>query len=174
MKLFGKHTDSLTLEDFKSSFDLYYETIRNFVYYKVGDIAIAEDLTQDTFVKIWDKRADVKKETLKNLAYTIAGNLAKNHFKHQKVVLDYEKGSGLSDQSKETPEYQLEVKEFQEKLQGSIDALPDGNREVFLMNRIDKLTYQEIADRLGLSVKAIEKRMHKALVLLRETLEYRI
>ena len=174
MKLFGKHTDSLTLEDFKASFDQYYEPIRNFLYYKVGDMAVAEDIAQDTFVKIWDKRADVKKETLKNLAYTIAGNMAKNHFKHQKVVFDYEKGSGLSDRSQETPQYQLEEKEFQVKLQASIDALPDGNREVFLMNRIDKLTYQEIADRLGLSVKAIEKRMHKALALLRETLEYKI
>ena len=174
MRLFGKHTDSLTLEDFKVSFDQYYEPIRNFVYYKVGDIAVAEDIAQDTFVKIWDKRTNVKKETLKNLAYTIAGNLSKNHFKHQKVVLGYEQGSGLSSQSKETPEFQLEVKEFQEKLQQSIDGLPDGNREVFLMNRIDKLTYQEIADRLGLSVKAIEKRMHKALYLLKETIEHRI
>ncbi|MEM7514507.1 MAG: sigma-70 family RNA polymerase sigma factor, partial [Bacteroidota bacterium] len=54
------------------------------------------------------------------------------------------------------------------RLEGAIAALPEKNRVVFLMNRIEKLTYQEIADSLGLSVKAIEKRMHKALIELRK------
>ncbi|MFQ5448380.1 MAG: sigma factor-like helix-turn-helix DNA-binding protein, partial [Saprospiraceae bacterium] len=44
-------------------------------------------------------------------------------------------------------------------------------RVVFLMNRMDKMTYAEIADHLGLSVKAIEKRMHSALVELRQILK---
>ena len=144
------------------------------MYYGLGDMALAEDFAQDTFVKIWKKRKNVKKETIKNLAYTIAGNLAKNHLKHKKIVLSYEQKSGLSDRNQETPEYKLEVKEFQKKLQDSISALPDNSREVFLMNRIDKLTYREIANNLGLSIKAVEKQMHTALSLLRERLEYRI
>ena len=65
-------------------------------------------------------------------------------------------------------------KEFENKLNNAIKALPDGCREVFLMNRIDKLKYGEIAARLDLSVKAIEKRMSKAIGILKEQLGMKI
>jgi len=55
-----------------------------------------------------------------------------------------------------------------EKLKSAIAELPDRQREVFLLSRIDKKTYKEIAELSGVSVKAIEKLMHKALVVLRK------
>ena len=61
----------------------------------------------------------------------------------------------------------MEEEEFRLRLEKAIAELPEKNRVVFLMNRIDKLTYKEIADQLNLSVKAVEKRMHKALLKLR-------
>jgi RNA polymerase sigma factor (sigma-70 family) len=61
----------------------------------------------------------------------------------------------------------LEEQEFKQQLEKAISDLPEGQREVFLLNRIDKKTYREIAEMLGVSVKAIEKRMHKALKALR-------
>ena len=64
----------------------------------------------------------------------------------------------------------VEMNEYEARLQEVIASLPDGGREVFLMNRLEDLTYQEIADRLGLSVKAIEKRMSKVLQILRDQL----
>ena len=57
----------------------------------------------------------------------------------------------------------MQESEFKLRLEQAISELPETQREVFLMNRIDKLTYAEIAERLGVSVKAIEKRMGKAL-----------
>ena len=90
-----------------------------------------------------------------------------NEVAHQKVILKYKKQMPSSI-SNETPEFVLRQKEFQEKLQRTIAKLPDGQREVFLLNRIDKKTYVEIAEIIGLSVKAVEKRMHKALILLRK------
>ena len=53
--------------------------------------------------------------------------------------------------------------EFKSKIEATLNAMPDGAREVFLLNRMEKMTYAQIADSLGLSVKAIEKRMQKAL-----------
>lgn len=172
MNLFRRNHGELSLSEYKSIFDLYYDSIRNFLYYKIGDIDIAEDLAQDVFVKIWEKRGEVGKETVKNLLYTMAGNLAKNHFKHKQVVFKYESDYAGKDSSSETPEFEMEMKEFNTRLQQCIDELPEGHREVFLMNRIDKLTYSEIAARLGLSVKAIEKRMHKALKELRSKINH--
>ncbi|MCK5463199.1 MAG: RNA polymerase sigma-70 factor, partial [Bacteroidales bacterium] len=56
----------------------------------------------------------------------------------------------------------------------ALSALTEKNRTVFLMNRIDRMTYQDIANSLEISVKAVEKRMNKALAFLRETLEVKI
>ena len=58
--------------------------------------------------------------------------------------------------------------EFQQQLEATLAELPDGAREVFLLNRIDGLKYREIAELLGISQKAVEKRMHRALVSMRE------
>ena len=62
----------------------------------------------------------------------------------------------------------MEVTEFDEKIKRAIGLLSDGQREVFLLSRIQKKTYKEIAELLGISVKAVEKRMHKALIKIRD------
>jgi RNA polymerase sigma-70 factor (ECF subfamily) len=74
----------------------------------------------------------------------------------------------------ETPQYLLEMQEFDEKLQKVLAKIPDGAREVFLMNRIEGLKYREIAEMLGLSMKAVEKRMSRALAILREDLDRKV
>jgi RNA polymerase sigma-70 factor (ECF subfamily) len=68
----------------------------------------------------------------------------------------------------------MEMNEFNDRLKNAINSLNDKNRTVFLMNRIDGLTYNEIADNLGLSVKAIEKRMKNALDELKKQIDYKI
>ena len=73
-----------------------------------------------------------------------------------------------------TPQFHMEEQEFGEKLNRILAKLPDGSREVFLMNRIEKIKYDEIAERLGISVKAVEKRMSKALSILRAELGRKI
>ena len=68
----------------------------------------------------------------------------------------------------ESPEFILLEKEFLEKLENTIAGLPQKQREVFLLNRIEKKKYKEIAVLLNISVKAVEKRMHSALLIMRE------
>jgi RNA polymerase sigma-70 factor (ECF subfamily) len=65
----------------------------------------------------------------------------------------------------------MEQKQFQEKLEGALDSLPENQRTVFLLNRIDGKKYAEIAEMEGVSVKAIEKRMHLALKTLRDQID---
>jgi RNA polymerase sigma-70 factor (ECF subfamily) len=60
--------------------------------------------------------------------------------------------------------------EYEQKLMSVLGSIPEGSREVFMMNRIEDLKYKDIADRLGISVKAVEKRMSKALQIIREKL----
>jgi RNA polymerase sigma-70 factor (ECF subfamily) len=65
----------------------------------------------------------------------------------------------------------MQEKEFNTKLQSAIESLPEGQKTAFLMNRIDQMTYAEIAEALDISVKAVEKRMHLALKTLRAEIE---
>lgn len=159
--------------EFVELFNEMYRSVRNFIYFKTGDMEIADDIAQDTFLKVWEKQDEIRKETVKPLLYTIAGNLCKNRFEHQKVVFEfankYEHADNLI-----SPEFELEMKEFNDKLQKAIGKLKDKNRVVFLMNRMDGFTYNEIAQNLGLSVKAVEKRMKIALDDLKKTIEYKI
>lgn len=154
---------------FKGLFDQFYEPLRNFVYYKTGDIDVAEDLIQEVMVKLWEKRATVKVETVKSYLYTMANNLMINRFKHQQVVYQFQAEAvhNMKGATAETPQFTMEVSEFEQHLQRVLASIPENNRMVFLMNRIEKLTYREIAERLELSVKAVEKRMEKALQIIR-------
>ncbi|GAB4403980.1 MAG: RNA polymerase sigma-70 factor [Bacteroidia bacterium] len=152
---------------FKALYEDCYPSIRNFLYYKSGNMDQAEDLTQDSFMILWKKWAHIDPEKVKSYLYTIATNLFLNEVKHDKVVMKFRKRPTRTT-TEETPQYDMEEEEFKQRLEAAIAALPEKNRVVFLMNRIDKITYKEIADFLDISVKAVEKRMHKALLELRK------
>lgn len=158
---------------FRSIFDQYYEGIRSFAYYKTGNVDLADDIVQEVFLKIWTNRKDVKDDTVKSLLYTIASNIIKNHFKHQKVVYNFQKNDQPNELSDEA-DSNLRQEELNRKLQDALAEIPEKSREVFLMNRIEGLTYADMADRLGLSVKAIEKRMSEALSIIRSLISYKI
>jgi len=155
-------------EVFRIVFDTHAESLVNFMYYKSGDYSTSEDLMQDAFTKLWKECAKVSLAKSKSFLFTVANNSFLNRVKHQKVVLKFEQ-LGHSQLNNETPQFLLEEAEFKERLEAAIAALPEDQRVVFLMSRIDKMTYKDIAEKLGLSVKAIEKRMHKALSVLRKT-----
>ncbi|MCY1722877.1 RNA polymerase sigma-70 factor [Prolixibacteraceae bacterium Z1-6] len=159
--------------DFIELFNHMYQPVKNYVYYKTGDIEVAEDVVQDTFIKIWEKRNEIRKQTVKSLLYTIANNLCKNRFEHQQVVFEFA-NNYKQEYNNSSPQFELELKEFNNKLQNAIGNLNEKNRTVFLMNRIDGLTYNQIAENLELSVKAVEKRMKNALHELKKTIEYKI
>lgn len=163
----------LKKSEFVELFNEMYQPVKNYVYYKTGDMEVAEDVVQDTFVKIWEKKDEIRPKTVKALLYTIAGNLCKNRFEHQQVMFEFA-NNYKHEFNNRSPEFELELKEFNAKLQGAIEKLNEKNRTVFLMNRIDGLTYKQIAENLELSVKAVEKRMKNALSELKETIEYKI
>ena len=90
--------------------------------------------------------------------------------RHEKVKLNFNKAHTHQQQS-ETPESVTIEKEFKEKLELAIANLSEKNRTVFLLNRIDKKTFKEIAALLDVSVKTIEKRMSDALKQLKNDVE---
>lgn len=152
---------------FTQLFETHAEAVRNLIYYKCGDKDQAEDVMQEAFIKLWDNCKKVIFEKAKGFLCTVANNLFLNQVAKQKVRLEYSK-IPRSTKNVESPDFVMEEKEFMDKLQKAIAELPEGQREVFLLNRIDKKTYNEIAEMLDISVKAVEKRMHNALKELRK------
>jgi len=152
---------------FQKIFESYSVQIRNFLVYKGGEIEQSNDIVQETFIKLWENCSKVEPEKAKSYLYTLASNAFKNELKHLKVKLKFARSQNHDSKNIETPEFVLEESEFKQKLEKSIQEMVPTQREVFLMNRIDKKKYAEIAEELGISVKAVEKRMGKALKYLR-------
>ncbi len=154
---------------FASIFRANSKTVFNYIYYKFGNEEKAHDAVQEAFVKLWENCGKVSPEKAKSFVFTVANNLYLNVIKAEKVRLKYADKSLKTTQ--ETPEYLMEQKQFQEKLERALDSLPENQRTVFLLNRIDGKKYAEIAEMEGVSVKAIEKRMHLALKTLRDQID---
>ncbi len=152
---------------FEKVFDLHAPLLHNFIYYKCGDTDISHDIVQEAFIKLWENCKKVLFLKAKSYIYTVAKNIFLNLITHQKVKLKYHQETPEEINS-ESPEYLMEELEFKVLLEKTISDLPEKQRVVFLLNRIDKKTYAEIASMLDISVKAIEKRMHNALITLRE------
>jgi len=155
---------------FESIFNDHSEVIRNFIYYKCKDMQRAEDIVQDAFVKLWHNCSKVLFGKAKSFVMKVAQNAFFNEAAHDKVILKYNNAFGGISAFAESPEFLMEEKEFMEKLQRSIASLSEKERVVFLLSRKDKKTYREIAEMIGITQKAVERRMHMALLKLREKL----
>lgn len=153
--------------NFESLYRKYAKEVRNFMFFKTQSIDKAEDFMQEAFVKLWENCSNVNIDKVKSYLFSTANNMFLNQVKHQKVVRNYEKHNPGKDVV-ETPEFIAIEKEFLDKINRVIASLPEKQREVFIMSRIKKKKYKDIASVLDISEKAVEKRMQRALVTIRE------
>ena len=160
----------------ESLFERFYrahvKALRNFLLYKFGNTEQAEDCTQEAFIKLWQNCGQVTPEKAKSFLYTVANNLNLNQIAHQKVVLTYAQKANVTSATSESPHYIMEEEEFKTRLLSAIENLNETQRVAFLMHRIDGKKYAEIAAELEISVKAVEKRIHLALVELRKEFDH--
>ncbi len=155
---------------FDNFFKGYAKSLRNHLYYKFGDLDQAEDIVQEAFIKVWDNCSKIPVGKAKSYLYTVAVNLGTSLMRHNQVKFKYKNyiTRRKSDMTNESPEFLLLEKEYMEKIKRAIASLPDRQREVYLLSRIEKKTYREIAEMSNVSIKAIEKLMHKALIKMRK------
>lgn len=146
------------------------KVVTHYLYYKFGNLEMATDTAQEAFIKLWENCGKVPPEKAKSYVYTVAGNAALNEVAHQKVVLRYAQSSTPKNET-HSPEFLAEEAEFKDRLQRAIDNLSEAQRTAFLLNRIDGKKYVEIADMLGITVKAVEKRISGALSCLRQEID---
>ena len=155
---------------FSSVFMKYSKSLHDFLYYKYGARFNPEDMVQEAFIKLWDKCKDIPIDKAKSFLFTVAINSILNDIKHEKVVLNYKK-KNVKDYTHEDPEFLMEESEYMQKYQTALENLTNGQREAFLLNRIEGKKHKEIAAILGISAKAVEKRIYSALKNLRKKIE---
>jgi len=160
----------LTKEQFKKIFDSYFNQVRDYIFYRSGDRELATDLAQEAFMRIWEKQLNPDKNKIKALLYKIAGDLFVSTYRKQKTEQNF-KLDLKPETNFETPEDKLSFEELKQNYEIALKQMPEKQRIVFLMSRMENLKYKEIADALGLSVKAVEKRMTLALAYLKKVLK---
>lgn len=144
-----------------------FELLRNFLYSRYGDMQRAEDIAQDSFITLWKNCHNVSITSAKSYLFSVARNATLNVIRNQKSALKY-KLQNNNESTNISPEFQLEEKEFMETLTIAIDSLRPKQREAFLLSRVEKYTYNEIAQMLDISQKAVEKRIHLAMIHLKD------
>lgn len=159
----------MTKEEFKYLFDLYFDSVRSYLYYRGAGTEEASDLAQDVFLRLWEKQIEIDPKAAIRLLYKMAGDMYVSKYRRRKLEMNY-LDSLQDDKNDVSPEELLKHKELFENYKRALANLSEKQRIVFLMSRMEGLKYTEIADRLGLSVKAVEKRMNLTLSFLKKVL----
>ncbi len=159
----------MTQQEFKNLFENHFAHVRKYVFYRSGNVDIATDIAQETFLKIWEKQNVIQNEKVKGLLYKIAGDLYLSHYRKQKRSFEFFNNYIFNTLSG-SPEDELAFEQLKAGYEKALDKMNEKYRTVFLLSRAENLKNAEIAEMLGISVKAVEKRMKNALGHLRNLL----
>ena len=154
-------------EAFRLIFERYSRPVISFIYDLVGDREVAEELTQETFVRAYRSLHTMREETkLSTWLFGIARNVARESLRARArsgyhVDMDDKQVLDLSD-SAPVPVNQLLNKELNELIQRSLAALDEDKRLVFTLKVFQQCSYEEIADITGSSIPKLKTDLHRA------------
>jgi RNA polymerase sigma-70 factor, ECF subfamily len=146
---------------FKSNF----KELCYFAIQYVKDSDIAKDIVQDTFLSIWQKKESIDlSRSVKSYLVSAVKNKCLNYIRDHKKFSSEILETGYQDIKSFYKHHDRLIEgELRKKINTSIEELPEKCRRVFLLSRYENLKYQEIAERLHISVKTVETQMSKAL-----------
>ena len=132
----------------------------------------SENLMQDVFLNLWENRDKVEKDSsIKSYVFTITYNSAISIIRKKARESDFvEYVKTLQEINEDPVNMELEYNELVNKLDEIIRELPQRQKEVYLLQKVEGLKYSEIAERLNISVNTIENHMSRALKTIREKL----
>ena len=159
---------------FKELFFSYHDTLFRFVLYKIQDDDIAEDIAQETFLRVWNTRHNLKpNKAFFSLIAKISTNLCYDHFRYTEVRKRHEPLIPV-DQNVNTnkPEAEILGSTLEEEIQKIVEHdLPEKCRQVFILSRVENLSNNEISEKLGISIRTVENQIYRAIKILRKKLK---
>ncbi len=154
------------LADFQALYDRHHRGVFSFLLRSLGDRRAAEDLLQETFLRVFAHRQAYRPTAaFKAWLFTIARNLLIDHLRQRFGSRNFESIENLEAVTDPgvTPLQQAEARELGERLQEAVLSLPLSQREVLLLSRFAGLSHAEIADVTGSSPRAVRVTLHRAL-----------
>ena len=161
----------MTAKDFKMIYDAHFDDLRRYLIYRSGDQDLSGDIAQNVFMKVWTKKIEIASGNIKSLLFKMATDEFISHIRRKKVEKEYTKSIDL--RLIREPDNNDDLLEKKVLFQKALNQLPEKQKTALLMNKMQGLTYKEIAEVLNLSQKAIEKRIGLALKALKQNLNQR-
>ncbi len=164
-KLENTSINNLNIKNFEFIFKKHYKELCYFALKFTKNEEEAEEVVQDVFYKIWEKRKFINiKISVKSYLYMSVRNKCIQNINHNKLIKLYESQIQENENNEcELPDdfiiYNESIKIFNEAL----NTLPENCVEIFKMSRFEGLKYKEIAERLAISIKTVEANISKAL-----------
>jgi len=134
----------------------------------VRDTEDAKDLAHRAFMKVWEKREEIPEgSNIKALIFRIAHNLSINYIRDHKKFCDEEELQFVESENSDA-DNEIRAAELEAAVIDTINRMPEKSKKVFLMSRYENLSNNNIADKLGISIKTVEAHITTALKLLRK------
>lgn len=151
-------------------FKCYYHRLRTYASKIVNSLVVGEDIAQEVFLKLWEKKPSVKESAVKSYIFVQTRNACITYLRNEKIFNNKSIDINASDIEYlflEDFRVEEELRNIREQIMndvlGFVDQLPQQTGKVFRYSRFDQLSYKEIAVKLGISEKAVEKHISIAL-----------
>lgn len=150
---------------FEAVFKSMHDSLLNYAIYLTKSRPVALDITQDAFVKLWEKRETLNPQrSIKALLYLIVRNLAFNHKRdHMNREAKLADPTGYSLPTPSEPDKDLDASLLQAKIDHWISELPDRQREALMLSRTQGLSHEEIASIMDVSPRTVNNHIVRAL-----------
>lgn len=145
--------------DFQSLYEKYGPAVRRFALFLCGDPTMADDITSETFVRVWLARGRIRELTVKSYLFAIARNAYRDVQRRawRQAALDEE---GLD--ARVSAHTHVEQKEEVTAVLTALQELPEVDRAILLMRALDEMTYEEIAGALDITATTAKVKAHRA------------
>lgn len=163
---------------FELLFKLYHMQLCNFARIYVKSYDNADEIVQDTFIKIWEIRSTLDpNQSIKAFLFRCVHNNCINYIKKAKVsgrlseAYINEMQYRMQILEQDTPDSyfdKLAEEDLENRIQKAIDELPQQCKEIFLLNRFSEMSYKEIAEKLQISVNTVKTQLSRAMGKIRE------
>ena len=156
---------------FELLFSIYFARLNDFAKNVVRDGMISQDIVQEVFVKVWETRTEIDSLNVEAFLFRLVRNRCIDYIKHVKVVNNRMQEIQVSSKYEElyridfigNEPYVLIEEELKNKIEKTIHSLPERCREVFILSRIEGLKNREIAEKLKINIKNVERHLSRAL-----------
>lgn len=160
------------IKAFENLFHRYYPGLCHYAGTLLKTEGLPEEIVQDVFYNIWKKRKELTiKTSLKSYMYRSVYNHAMMHLRKYKREIRLDENWAVNQAGEDAgPMEKMDEQEISSLVSATLNTLPERTRLIFTLNRMEGMTYRDIAARLSVSVKTVEANMSKALKALRSSL----